>query len=129
MRCARAKAAAAPGEPNASVYVDVDGVAEIVDVLRGAGLTEGSDPMVCEGTLYMLSQQRKNGSWPAVLPGEETRNEKALDVYHRVHPTWVCTQALRDRDFRVADNQFWPGFIGKVLRDTQFHKLEYKPGW
>ena len=111
-----------------SVYVDLDGIAEIVDCLRGAGLTEASDPMVCEGTLLLLDFQRKNGSWPAWLPGEE-RSEKSLDSYHRVHPTWVCTQCLRDRDFRIADNQFWPVFISKCLKDTQFHKLLYKPTW
>ena len=74
------------------------------------------------------STQRKNGSWPAWLQGD-TRPEKELDTYHRVHPTWVCTQCLRDRDFRIADNQFWPAFIGKALRETNFHKLLYKPTW
>ena len=112
-----------------SVYVDLDGIAEIVDCLRGSGMTEASDPMVCEGTLLLLDFQRKNGSWPAWLPGEEHRSEKELDSYHRVHPTWVCTQCLRDRDFRIADNQFWPEFISKCLKDTQFHKLLYKPTW
>ena len=112
-----------------SVYVDLDGIAEIVDCLRGAGLTEASDPMVCEGTLLLLRFQRKNGSWPAWLPGETNPDEKALDTYHRVHPTWVCTQCLRDRDFRIADNQFWPAFISKCLKETQFHKLLYKPTW
>ena len=107
----------------------LDGIAEIVDCLRGSGMTEASDPMVCEGTLLLLDFQRKNGSWPAWLPGEEHRSEKELDSYHRVHPTWVCTQCLRDRDFRIADNQFWPEFISKCLKDTQFHKLLYKPTW
>ena len=32
-------------------------------------MTEASDPMVCEGTLLLLDFQRKNGSWPAWLPG------------------------------------------------------------
>ena len=78
-----------------------------------------------------------------MLPGDSTP-EAELDSYHRIHPTWVCTQALRDRDFpllltpshtfshlptpslhtsqalrdrdfRVADNQFWPELIAKVL--------------
>ena len=111
-----------------SVYVDLDGIAEIVDCLRGAGLTEASDPMVCEGTLMLLSTQRKNGSWPVWLQGD-TRPEKEHDTYHRVHPTWVCTQCLRDRDFRIADNQFWPAFIGKALRETNFRKLLYKATW
>ena len=76
----------------------------------------------------MLNQQRKNGFWPAVLPGEKQR-ERDMDYYHRVHPTWVCTQALRDRDFKIGNNAFWPDFIGKVLKETQFATLAYKPGW
>ncbi len=122
MRQARAHAA------DPSVYVDIDGVAEVCDCLRGVGLTEASDPMLCEGTLYLLNTQRKNGTWRAVLPNDTTP-EKSLDAYHRIHPTWVCTQALRDRDFRVADNQFWPEFIGKVLKASKFDTLMYKPGW
>ena len=111
-----------------SVYVDIDGIGEICDCLRGCGMTEASDPMLCEGTLYMLRTQRKNGFWPAVLPGEKTP-EADLDYYHRVHPTWVCTQALRDRDFKIGSNAFWPDFIAKVLKESQFTTLDYKPGW
>ena len=37
-----------------TTYVDIDGIAEICDCLRGCGMTEASDPMLCEGTLYML---------------------------------------------------------------------------
>lgn len=112
-----------------SVYVDIDGIAEVCDCLRGVGLTEASDPMLCEGTLYMLRTQRKNGTWPSLLPGQEDTPEASLDFYHRIHPTWVCTQSLRDRDFRVADNQFWPEFISKVLRESKFSSLLYRPGW
>ena len=68
-----------------------------------------------------------------VLPGEPGRiskqSEKELDFYHRVHPTWVCTQALRDRDFKIGANAFWPEFIQKVLKETSFTTLAYKPGW
>jgi len=112
------------------VYVDIDGIAECCDCLRGAGLTEASDPMLCEGTLYLLRTQRKNGTWPAVLHGD-TRPESKLDYYHRIHPTWVCTQALRDRDFKIGAgaNMFWPDFVAKVLRESQFQTLEYKPTW
>ena len=121
----RAKAA----ETNAGPYVDIDGVAEIIDCLRGVGLTEASDKMVCEGTLFMLRTQRRAGDWPSVpVPGDDTP-EAQMDAYARIHPTWTCTQALRDRDFRVADNQFWPDFIQKLLKETKFHKLLYKPTW
>ena len=110
------------------VYVDIDGVAEIVDCLRGAGLTEASDPMVCEGTAFLLSLQRRNGSWPAVLPGEP-QPEASMDAYHRIHPTWVAMQSLRDRDFRISDNQFWPEFCSKLMAQVKFDKLAYKPAW
>ena len=39
------------------------------------------------------------------------------------------TQALRDRDFRIQDNRFWPEFISKVLQESQFDTLLYKPKW
>ena len=43
--------------------IDVDAVAECCDVLRGAGLTEAADAELCEGTLYLLATQKKDGSW------------------------------------------------------------------
>ena len=86
--------------------------------------------MVCEGTLLLLHYQRKNGSWPTWMPGESgSKGEKGLDTYSRVHPTWVCTQALRDRDFKISNNDFWPPFIRKAMADVSFHRLSYKPTW
>ena len=55
-------------------------------------MTEGSDPMVCEGTLFMLRSQRKKGDWPSVIPGEE-KPESKLDPYHRIHPTCAASRA------------------------------------
>ena len=52
-----------------------------------------------------------------------------MDSYHRIHPTWVAMQSLRDRDFRISDNQFWPEFMGKLLVQVKFDKLAYKPTW
>ena len=129
MRQVKAHAKEMREEGESDIYIDIDGIGEICDCLRGCGMTEGSDPMLCEGTLYMLKMQRKNGTWPAILPGDDDTPEHKLDYYHRIHPTWVCTQALRDRDFKIGANAFWPDFIGKVLRETQFDKLLYKPGW
>ena len=113
-----------------SVYVDIDGIAEVCDCLRGCGMTEASDPMLCEGTLYLLNTQKKSGLWPAILPSDDEPVDE-LDYYHQIHPTWVCTQALRDRDFKVGSrtNQFWPEFVAKVIKDSNFTTLEYKPGW
>ena len=39
--------------------IDIDGVAECVDILRGAGYTETTDPDVCEATLLLLSHQNR----------------------------------------------------------------------
>lgn len=113
-----------------STYIDIDGIAEVCDCLRGAGLTEASDPMLCEGTLFMLSMQRKQGDWPAIMFGDNTP-EASLDYYHRIHPTWVCTQSLRDRDFKIGAgaNMFWPQFVAKVIKESNFSTLAYKPSW
>jgi hypothetical protein len=137
-----------------STYIDIDGIAEVCDCLRGAGLTEASDPMLCEGTLFMLSMQRKHGDWPAIMFGDNTP-EASLDYYHRIHPTWVCTQSLRDRDFKIGAgaNMFWcapftaavhrppsinspftlascrPQFVAKVIKESNFSTLAYKPSW
>ena len=46
------------------VYVDIDGIGEMVDTFRGMGLTEASDPYCCEGSAYLLRVQLKNGSFP-----------------------------------------------------------------
>ena len=100
------------------VYVDIDGIGEIVDCLRGLGLTEASDPMVCQGTVWLLDQQAKNGSWPSIFAG----GKKGSGVYDKLHPTWVCTQALRDRDFQIKRNQPWQNFIEKLVRDTNIDR-------
>ena len=42
-------------------YVDIDAIGEILDNLRGVGLTDGSDQMVCEASVWLLKQQKKNG--------------------------------------------------------------------
>ena len=131
-RAATARASAAKeakmngvGGGGEHVYVDIDGVGEIVDCLRGLGLTEASDPMVCQGTVWLLDQQAKNGSWPSIFAG----GKKGTGVYDKLHPTWVCTQALRDRDFQIKRNQPWQNFIEKLVRDTNIGTLQYKPKW
>ena len=64
-----------------------------MDLLRGAGMTESSDAELCEGTIYLLATQRRDGSWGKVEPGD--------DPYSILHPVWVATQCLRDRSFIV----------------------------
>ena len=41
----------------------------------------------------------QTGSWPVWFAGYEADDKH--DFYDRIHSTWVCTQALRDRDFKV----------------------------
>ena len=74
------------------VYVDVDGVGEALDNLRGTGLTEVTDSMVCEGTVWLLDIQLKNGSWPVWFDGGD--DDDSHDSYDLMHSTWVCTQVM-----------------------------------
>jgi hypothetical protein len=69
-------------------FVDIDGVGEILDNLRGAGLGDASDPMVCELSVWLLDNQNDNGSFPCWFRG----GKEDLDNYDRIHSTWVCTQ-------------------------------------
>lgn len=55
--------------------------------------------------------------------------QEATSAYDKLHSTWVCTQALRDRDFQIIRNAAWLGHAEKLLRVTEFHKLDYKPSW
>ena len=102
----------------------------MVDVFRGCGLTEASDPMVCEGTVWLLESQRKDGAWPvqfngdAPIPGDPDKSP-----YDLIHPVWTATQALRDRDFQIRRNYAWAEHIQKVTRDSNFGKLCYKKKW
>eukprot|EP01052_Picozoa_sp_SAG31_P022358 SAG31_NODE_1775_length_7303_cov_2.409356_5_plen_254_part_00 len=106
-------------------YVDVDGIGEIVDTFRGMGLTEASDPYCCEGTLYLLKVQNKDGSFPTTF----ANGQEAKAAYDKLHSTWVCTQCLRDRDFQITRNIKWLSHAEKLLRLTDFGKLEYTKTW
>ena len=84
------------------------------------GLTEASDPYCCEGSAYLLRVQNKNGSFPAWFEV----GQSATTFYDKLHSTWVCTQALRDRDFQIIRNAAWLGHAEKLLRQTDFGKLD-----
>ena len=117
---------------NPSVYVDCDGIGECVDCLRGLGLTEASDALLCSGTNWLLKYQKKDGSWPVwFMNTEGYGDEDTSDPYDILHPTWVCTQALRDRDFRVNEvpTRRWKAYIERVLKETRFDVLAYTPDW
>jgi hypothetical protein len=123
----KAKAGGHEGEGK-DIYVDVDGIAECCDVVRGLGLTEATDPWLCEASIWLCDHQRKNGSWP-VWFAEDPDGSNA-GVYDKLHPSWVATQCLRDRDFEVGytrpGNALWKVFMAKLLKDTNFATIEYK---
>mmetsp|Transcript_21779 Transcript_21779/g.51732 ORF Transcript_21779/g.51732 Transcript_21779/m.51732 type:complete len:124 (+) Transcript_21779:119-490(+) len=112
-----------------SVYVDVDGVGEIADLLRGLGLSETTDKMVCTCTDWLLATQQEDGSWPVWFNAGDSSDKH--DYYDRMHSTWVCTQALRDRDFKVNEKQVqkWKTHMAKLLSSSQLRKLAYKCTW
>jgi len=126
--------------------VDIDGVAEAVDVLRGIGMTEANDPLLTEGTQYLLRTQRKDGSWPALFHGAKKNGQHKdagfivvpkggplgqLSAYDELHPTWVATQALRDRDYKITrkGNQRWASFVDRAMKRAKFSELRYTPKW
>jgi len=104
-----------------STYVDLDGVAEVCDVLRGAGATDANDRLVCSSSLWLLDQQNSNGSWPLWFYGAADKDlwgDSTENSYNKIHPTWVATQCLRDRNFELGrrGNQLWGEFMAKTLR-------------
>jgi hypothetical protein len=106
-------------------YVDTDGIGEIVDTFRGMGLTEASDQYCCEGTLFLLRVQLKDGSFPVTFAD----GEKPTSAYDLLHSTWVCTQCLRDRDFQISRNMKWLGHAERLLKLTDFGHLDYEASW
>ena len=112
-------------------YVDIDGVAEVVDVLRGCGLTPAGDTMLCEATVWLLKTQEKSGSWPLWFDHGTGKDDKDTTPYDFLHPTWVATQALRDRDFKLQrrGNQKWDDWVHKLIKETDFGTLEYEAKW
>jgi len=114
--------------------VDIDGLSEAVDVMRGCGLTDGGDPLLCSATLAILELQRPDGSWPYWEIGNVeglTANEPQQDelpYYHRLHPTWVAVQSLRDRNFEQdrKGNICWSQFMARLLKETKLGRLNSK---
>ena len=85
---------------------------------------------VRSGTNWLLKYQKKDGSWPVWFLGTDGYgDEDTDDPYDVLHPTWVCTQALRDRDFRVNEEptRKWKAYIEKIIKETNFAVLKYKP--
>jgi len=102
---------------------------ELIDILRGTGLTEVTDKMTCHGTVWILNNQLQDGSWPVWFDGDEAKEKHSF--YDRLHSTWVCTQALRERDFKVNQDcvRLWQQHIQEIVKSSNFGKLGYRPDW
>lgn len=50
--------------------------------------------------------------------------------YDKLHPTWVSTQCLRDRDFEIGftrpGNELWSKFMAKALATSNFANVEVR---
>eukprot|EP00944_MAST-04C_sp_MAST-4C-sp1_P004730 g4730.t1 len=110
-------------------YVDVDGIAEVVDVLRGCGLTEASDPMICQATIYLLKIQNKVGDWPVYFNhgNGNMKNDKSSNFYDKVHPCWVSVQSLVAKG--TFHNETYERWVKNVVRESNFDKLGYDAAW
>jgi len=115
--------------------IDIDGLSEAVDVLRGCGLTDGGDPLLFSATISLLALQRNDGSWPfwqlskaGSEPDLIAEEPKEASFYSRLHPTWVAVQSLRDRNFEYdrKGNTEWAQFMERLLKQTNLRHLENK---
>lgn len=118
------------------LLLDIDGLSEAMDVLRGCGMTDGGDRLLCSATLALLKLQQPDGSWPHweldILHrgphGEPLAASGKPNFYERVHPTWVAVQSLRDRNFDYdrKGNVRWGHYMAKLLKQSNLRKLESK---
>jgi hypothetical protein len=70
---------------------DLELIAEIADLWRSMGRTEGNDGFVCAATRLLLASQHRDGSFGAWW--------KESDGYGAIHYTWTAVDALRERFF------------------------------
>lgn len=70
---------------------DIELVAEFIDVFRSLGQDERTDPMIHQGTEFLLRTQHSDGSW-----GDW---ESAESYYDAMHFTWCAVMGLRRRSF------------------------------
>ena len=123
------KAKEAGADPPPFRYVDIDGIAEVVDVLRGCGLTEASDPMICQATVWLLKMQNKQGDWPVYFNHGDgnMKNDKSSSYYDKVHPCWVTVQSLVAKG--TFHNETYERWVKNVVRESNFNKLGYEATW
>lgn len=115
------------GAEDGLVFVDLDAIAEAVDVLRGLQLDDDNSSLVRECTDWLLSKQCADGSWPQIWHPDDplrTRPEharKSEAAYDQLHPVWVGTYALCDRlsvaDATAADGGFGAKFRAKMAKE------------
>merc|ERR1712216_557606 len=82
-----------------------------------------------------------DGSWPLLMyeksgfpmgcsssPWNNCMPKTDDTPYNILHPTWVITQALRDRNFELArpGNQRWTEKIRKLMKQVRFDTIEFK---
>ena len=114
------------------IYFEIDGVSEIVDTLRGCGLTSASDRLVCEGSLSLLRTQNEDGSWPYWTSSGDGKKDPTSTSYDILHPTWVAVQGLRDRDFKLdrPASEKWRIWITKIVKQVGFaDEPTYDSAW
>jgi hypothetical protein len=74
---------------------DPDMLGEFMDTLMSFGLTS-EDPDMRAGIEYLLSHQRRDGSW-----GDK-------DIHDRYHATWTAINGLMDYEWRAGEGLTFP---------------------
>ena len=69
---------------------DPETMGEFLDTLKSFGLTE-ADPLIQQGTDFILSRQNADGSWGDAKHG---------DTYHFYHSTWTAMNGIMDYRYR-----------------------------
>jgi len=81
--------------------------------------------LLCTASVWLVRQQKKSGAWPIWMSGDPSE----ISYYDKLHPSWVSTQCLRDRDFEIGftrpGNALWSKFMAKTLAQSKFAALEY----
>lgn len=54
-------------------------------MLRGTGLTEGSDALLCTASVWLVRQQKKSGAWPVWMSGDPREIGQIILIIFREH--------------------------------------------
>jgi hypothetical protein len=123
------------------VYVDLDGVAEACDCLRGLQPRTGGDrgeenseqdssrtqALLEEATEWIMRQQMPSGEWPQIWHPDDPLYRKGMfdtaeadEVYNRLHPVWTCTYALCDRPPQARRSSAFAARMERLMREVDF---------